>query len=140
MASASPALTPKLIDALYVEALVLADEARTYFDETSLAERAALAPAVRVHFSCEAIKVTSRLMHVISWLLSARASSADIHQPIAAVPSTPASSLSLFPEAAGALIVASERLYERVSRLQAEAEPDALSPAHHLLARLDAAF
>src|SRR6185436_688581 len=66
-------LTPKLIDSLYTEAMLLADEARAYFDEHGRGDRLALDPIVRVGFSCESLKVTTRLMHVIAWLLTQRA-------------------------------------------------------------------
>ncbi|WP_174280580.1 DUF1465 family protein, partial [Sphingomonas bacterium] len=63
----------RLIDALHMEALLLADEARDYFDEVGRAERDRLAPLARIGFSCESLKVTTRLMHVIAWLLTQRA-------------------------------------------------------------------
>ena len=63
----------KMIDSLYVEAMVLADEARGYFDQGARVEREALDPLGRVTFSCESLKVTTRLMHVIAWLLTQRA-------------------------------------------------------------------
>ena len=66
-------LTPKLVDALYVEAMVLADEARSYFDTIGRDDRLSLDPIDRVGFSCESLKVTTRLMHVIAWLLTQRA-------------------------------------------------------------------
>ncbi|HKR24216.1 MAG TPA: DUF1465 family protein, partial [Allosphingosinicella sp.] len=44
-------LTPKLIDGLYVEAMVLADEARSYFDTQGRDDRLALDPKDRVGFS-----------------------------------------------------------------------------------------
>src|SRR4028118_1654386 len=66
-------LTPKLVDSLYVEAMVLADEARSYFDVQAEEDRAQLEPGVRVHFACESLRVTTRLMHIIAWLLTQRA-------------------------------------------------------------------
>src|ERR1700750_3401876 len=66
-------LTPKLIDGLYVEAMVLADEARSYFDTIGRDDRLSLDPIDRVGFSCESRKVPTRLMHVIAWLLTQRA-------------------------------------------------------------------
>ena len=42
----------RLIDTLYVDAMVLADEARSYFDETGRLERELLDPMARVAFSC----------------------------------------------------------------------------------------
>ena len=62
-------ITPKLIDSLYIEAMTLADEARSYFDRDGAVERSKLDPVARVAFSCESLKVTTRLMHVVSWLL-----------------------------------------------------------------------
>jgi len=70
---ASAELTPKLVDSLYVEAMVLADEARSYFDSAARDDRLGLEPVDRVGFSCESLKVTTRLMHVIAWLLTQRA-------------------------------------------------------------------
>jgi len=134
-------LTHKLIDALYIEALVLADEARTYFEEDCKSERDGLAPKARVQFSCEAIKVTTRLMHVITWLLSARASADTYFGQIAAVPPTPTATLAVLPSAARTLITTSQSLYERVARLDTMApRVTTTSPARALIAQLDAAF
>jgi regulator of CtrA degradation len=63
----------RLIDTLYVDAMVLADEARGYFDQRGRHDRDSLDPMSRVCFSCESLKVTTRLMHVIAWLLTQRA-------------------------------------------------------------------
>jgi regulator of CtrA degradation len=52
-------LAPKLIDSLYVEAMVLADEARAYFDQNGRGDRLGLEPILRVGFSCESLKVTT---------------------------------------------------------------------------------
>ena len=67
-------LTPKLVDSLYVEAMVLADEARSYFDigdDATTGSRSIR--STRVGFACKSLKVTTRLMHVIAWLLTQRA-------------------------------------------------------------------
>ena len=66
-------LTPRLVDSLYTEAMLLADEARAYFDRHGREERESLDPLLRVGFSCESLKVTTRLMHVVAWLLTQRA-------------------------------------------------------------------
>ena len=73
MHNARVRITPKLIDSLYTEAMVLADEARAYFDRQGRDERLELDPVVRVGFSCESLKVTTRLMHIIAWLLTQKA-------------------------------------------------------------------
>ena len=52
---------------------MLADEARSYFDTGGRDDRLSLDPLDRVGFSCESLKVTTRLMHVIAWLLTQRA-------------------------------------------------------------------
>ena len=63
----------RLVDSLYVEAMLLADEARGYFDNAGKHERDGLDALGRVSFSCESLKVTTRLMHIIAWLLTQRA-------------------------------------------------------------------
>src|SRR5881409_2474117 len=65
--------TSRLIDSLYTEAMLLADEARSYFDEAGRQERQTLEPFARVGFACESLKVTTRIMHIVAWLLTQRA-------------------------------------------------------------------
>jgi regulator of CtrA degradation len=144
-------LTPKLVDSLYVEAMVLADEARSYFDVQAEEDRALLEPGVRVHFACESLRVTTRLMHIIAWLLTQRAvaageiSAAEAREPERRLGEGPESDPSLartFPEAARALIRASQELYARVHRLdRLGGEPAApYSPARILMSRLERSF
>src|SRR5215208_5031646 len=66
-------ITSRLIDSLYTEAMLLADEARSYFDDIGRDERAMLEPFARVGFACESLKVTTRIMHIVAWLLTQRA-------------------------------------------------------------------
>jgi len=143
-------LTPKLIDGLYVEAMVLADEARSYFDTGGRDDRLALDPLDRVGFSCESLKVTTRLMHVIAWLLTQRAVAAGelsraqagmVDRRLGAAADTDRDLLARLPETAVELIRASEELYGRVSRLdQGSFGEDAGSPARSLLSRLQRSF
>jgi len=67
-------LSPTIVDALYCEALNLADEARAAFD---LSGRLTLASEnedlARIALSCEALRTTTRMMHAIAWLLNQRA-------------------------------------------------------------------
>jgi regulator of CtrA degradation len=140
-------MTPKLVDALYVEAMVLADEARSYFDTQGRDDRLALDPIDRVGFSCESLKVTTRLMHVIAWLLTQRAVAAgelsrdqagESGRRLGDAPATDRDLFARLPDAAAELVRASEELYDRVSRIDAghfTAEP-AGSPARSLLSRL----
>jgi regulator of CtrA degradation len=66
-------ITSRLIDSLYTEAMILADEARSYFDDAGREDRATLRPFARVGFACESLKVTTRIMHIVAWLLTQRA-------------------------------------------------------------------
>lgn len=136
-----------LIDSLYVEAMVLADEARSYFDDIGRAERDVLSPMQRVTFSCESLKVTTRLMHVIAWLLTQRAVHAGELSPTQAVepsrrlgddPVTEAAVVDALPPEAQRMIATSIDLHRRVRRLddaQAQTMPQP-SPARSMLDRL----
>jgi regulator of CtrA degradation len=134
-------ITPKLVDALYTEAMVLADEARSYFDRDPLSGD--FAPTVSVAFSCESLKVTTRLMHSIAWLLNQKAlragelSADDISSDIRELGYAPASDdfqMGRFPEEAQELIRASEDLYFRLQRISSSMRRLApTAPVPHLL-------
>ena len=131
----------KLVDSLYTEALVLADEVRTYFDETCMAERDALAPHTRVLFSCESLNVTTKLMHMITWLLCARAAHQGFNTPL--VPTTPVdqNALAMLPLEAQQLIAANQALYQRVARLEAQLHTAPHpSAVNQMMSRLSSAF
>ena len=109
-------ITSRLIDSLYTEAMLLADEARSYFDDAGRDERQSLEPFARVGFACESLKVTTRIMHIVAWLLTQRAI-----------------------ESAQRLINSSADLYARVRRIDegsTEAEVPQ-SPARALMGRLE---
>ena len=67
-------LSPTIVEALYCDALQLADETRAAFDLsgrlTAASEDEDLA---RIALSCEALRTTTRMMHAIAWLLNQRA-------------------------------------------------------------------
>jgi regulator of CtrA degradation len=141
-------ITSRLIDSLYTEAMLLADEARSYFDEAGKDERATLQPFARVGFACESLKVTTRIMHIVAWLLTQRAiESGEIPMREGRRPerrlgnaqdSDPAVVVQL-PESAQRLINASADLYARVRRLDDGAldSHDGQSPARALMGRLE---
>ena len=145
-------LTARLIDSLYVEAMVLADEVRAYFDEHGRTERDALPPLQRISFSCESLKVTTRLMHVIAWLLTRRAvehgeiSVAQARSPsrrLGLAADSDEDTFAMLPESARKFIEASRDLYTRVGRLDQDIDQPmmaVLSPALGLLNRLERAF
>ncbi|MGB3166535.1 MAG: DUF1465 family protein [Alteraurantiacibacter sp.] len=65
-------ITPAIVDALYEDALLLAEEARIVFErgEDGLAGSDG---EHRVSLSCEALRTTTRLMHAMAWLINQRA-------------------------------------------------------------------
>src|SRR5207237_7195379 len=119
-------ITSRLIDSLYTEAMLLADEARSYFDDAGRDERAMLEPFARVGFACESLKVTTRIMHIVAWLLTQRAiDSGEIPMPEGRRPERRLGNaqesdpivLATLPPSAQRLINASADLYARVQRL-----------------------
>jgi len=150
IAATLPPVHRRLIDGLFTEAMVLADETRAYFDEAGRAERDALDPLVRVGFSCESLKVTTRLMHVIAWLLTQRAvhsgeiaarDALDPSRRLGEAPIFDADLVSALPKQAQALIASSADLHRRVGRLDKAQLVDRIdSPVRSLHARLAGAF
>jgi regulator of CtrA degradation len=176
--SANPAahlISARLIDSLYAEALLLADEARDWFDRARHGEHQAgdgsaapalptvhedvLAawpgrhdPGLRIALSCESLRLTTRLMHIIAWLLLQRAAHAreitvDValaeRNRLGASPACDADLCERFPEGAQRLVRASLHLYERVRSAErhwrGEAAVEAAPPAvHAMLADIEA--
>lgn len=141
----------RLIDSLYVEAMLLADEARSYFDQIGREERDTLEALNRVAFSCESLKVTTRLMHIIAWLLTQRAVDAGELAPgdalspsrrLGDAPETDEGLLRAMPPHAVTIILTSIDLYRRVERLDQSLELPVImiSPARSMMDRLAAAF
>ena len=141
-------ITSRLIDSLYTEAMLLADEARSYFDDAGRDERSSLAPFARVGFACESLKVTTRIMHIVAWLLTQRAIESgeipdrDGRRPERRLGHAQDSDQAVvvqLPESAQKLINASSDLYARVKRLdEGGMETDVpQSPARALMGRLE---
>jgi len=141
-------ITSRLIDALYTEAMLLADEARSYFDDAGREERSTLQPFARVGFACESLKVTTRIMHIVAWLLTQRAiesgeiAARDGQRPERRLGNAQDSDplvVGTLPPSAQKLINSSADLYARVKRLDdGGLEVDApQSPARALMGRLE---
>ena len=141
-------ITSRVIDSLYTEAMLLADEARSYFDDVGRNDRIGLEPFARVGFACESLKVTTRIMHIVAWLLTQRAIESgeiplgDGRRPERrlghAADSDPAV-IEQLPDSAQRLINASADLYARIKRIdegQLETEIPQ-SPARALMGRLE---
>ncbi|MDG5487133.1 DUF1465 family protein [Sphingomonas sp. BGYR3] len=145
------AIHARLIDSLYTEAMVLADDARSYFDRYGTDDRHGLDPIDRVSFSCESLKVTTRLMHVIAWLLTQRAvltgelperDAMDQSRRLGSAPVTDPALLDRLPPVAAGLVSASIDLHRRVARIEQgrvdKRSPS--SPARAMMDRLAASF
>ena len=141
-------ITSRLIDSLYTEAMLLADEARSYFDDAGRDERQSLEPFARVGFACESLKVTTRIMHIVAWLLTQRAiESGEIatlegrrpERRLGNAQDSDPAVVNQLPPSAQRLINSSADLYARVRRIDegsTEAEVPQ-SPARALMGRLE---
>ena len=141
-------ITSRVIDSLYTEAMLLADEARSYFDDAGRDERAMLEPFARVGFACESLKVTTRIMHIVAWLLTQRAiESGEIpliegrrpERRLGNAQDSDPAVVNQLPASAQRLINASADLYARIKRIdEGSLEPEvSQSPARALMGRLE---
>jgi regulator of CtrA degradation len=141
-------ITSRLIDALYTEVMLLADEARSYFDEAGRGDRLTLEPFLRVGFACESLKVTTRIMHIVAWLLTQRAvETGEIaghegrrpERRLGHAQESDAETVAKMPVEARRLIEASSDLYARIRRIDegVVTEEPAASPARALMGRLE---
>lgn len=151
--------TAKLVESLYCEAMVLADEARSYFERDDQADTDALDAVDRVNLSCESLRVTTRLMHSIAWLLNQKAYFAGeiSHKQLfgrgralgKSAPSDP-QIVACLPDAAQLLVRESEKLFARLARLEKSLELEQLGfadiaeehapPVHQLRDQLEQAL
>ena len=142
-------LTPLVLDSLYTEAMVLADEARYCFDRNQLSGQ--LSPEISVAFSCESLKVTTRLMHSIAWLLNQKALRAgeiskedalSDAKDLGYAPPSDRAQVEHFPAEAQALIATSEELYGRLRRFsgQIRSQSPAMSEPLAMRERLRSSF
>jgi regulator of CtrA degradation len=145
-------LSPTIVEALYCEALALADEAREAFDLsgrlTAASENEDLA---RIALSCEALRTTTRMMHAIAWLLNQRAflagelSEFQLRRHGRLPPARPAASsgqIATLGPMLEELIERTRRFYARIERLDlAWRNHFAMHPAaiHRLRERLGSA-
>lgn len=118
-------LSRPIIEALYTEALVLADEVRAVFALGIRGPMSGDDPTARLAFSTEGLKTTTRMMHVLAWLLNQRALLAgEINENQmrrhGALPSDRPSDdehVALLEPETRALIAETESLHRRIARL-----------------------
>lgn len=123
-----PSINPRIVDSLYCEALVLADEVRSGFERArAQAQHSRDEDLDRVALSCEALRATTRVMHCMAWLLNHRAhfagelSELQLRRHgrlIANFPASDTDAIALLPPDLALLVRETERLYERILRLE----------------------
>ena len=151
MADSEALITPRLLEALYTEAMVLTDEARSYFESGRFSDECKDNTALPVSFSCESLKVTTRLMHCIAWLLNQRALHSgeltegeawNCNRELGYAAASDRSMVVLFPQDARNIIDASEDLFHRLQRLSARLDYQGIPepPVHDMFRRLQTTF
>ena len=124
----TPSINPRIVEALYAETLILADEVRSAFDIARReCEKLGVDDLARVALSCEALRTTTRVMHCLAWLLNHRAYFAEELSEIqlrrhgrlvSSVPPSDADNCALLTPAMLVLVRESERIYARIERLE----------------------
>lgn len=143
-------LTATIVEELYCEALVLADDVRAAFDLTTPRD-IGKADLVRIALSTEGLKTTTRVMHVLAWLLNQRAyfrgemTEYQLERHGRLPPDRPSepSQLELLEVPTQLLILETQLMHARVARLDkawregAHGRPEGLD---HIRARLESAL
>ncbi|MDJ0641837.1 MAG: DUF1465 family protein [Erythrobacter sp.] len=120
-------LSRPIIEALYTEALVLADDVRAVFALGTKGPTNGEDTSIRLALSTEGLKTTTRMMHVLAWLLNQRAyfsgelSEKQVRRNGSLPEDRPSdrAQLELLEPETCALIWETERLHRRVARLDA---------------------
>ncbi|WP_233997194.1 DUF1465 family protein [Porphyrobacter sp. HT-58-2] len=118
-------LSRPIIEALYTEALVLADEVRAVFAAGTREPVAGEDAFVRLALSTEGLKTTTRMMHVLAWLLNQRAlfsgeiseNQVRLHGALPPDRGSDPAQLALLEAGTRELIADTERLHQRIARL-----------------------
>ena len=139
----------QVVEELYEETLLLADEARAAFDLRGRDPSERGDDAGRIALSIEGLRTTTRLMNLLAWLLNQRAlfagelSENQVKRSgsLAADRRSDPVQMAELELTTRALIRESERLYSRAERLDLQLRSDAESgPARELQDRLSTAF
>ncbi len=124
-------LSQPIIEALYSEALMLADDVRAAFAQGAFAPEPSLTreddAMTRLALSTEGLKTTTRMMHVLAWLLNQRAffsgelsaKQVRLHGALPADRTADPKQIELLEPETRQLIGETERLHRRLARLDA---------------------
>lgn len=143
-------ISPAIVEALYADALALADEARHVFDMSGRLDLIGQdEDLARVALSCEALRTTTRMMHALAWLLNHRAFFAGelsefqlrrhgrLPPP---QPETDPEQFAMLPPSVRDVVARTRRFHARIARLDAAwRERFAMQPSavHRLRERLN---
>ena len=143
----------ELFDRTFREGMALVEETAAYLDGPGRQDSKQLERQAALAYASESMRLTTRLMQVASWLLVQRAVREGEMQPMAACdvryrlsPEAASQPEAIgLPSALGALLLRSERLYERVTHLDRRmyldvAEAEQPHPVLSQLQKLQAAF
>jgi len=118
-------LSRPIIEALYTEALVLADDVRAVFAAGVREPLTGEDAFVRLALSTEGLKTTTRMMHVLAWLLNQRAllsgelteNQVRLHGALPPDRASDEAQLALLEPETRELIADTEKLHKRIARL-----------------------
>jgi len=118
-------LSRPIIEALYTEALVLADDVRAVFALGTREPEIGENTGVRIALSTEGLKTTTRMMHILAWLLNQRAffsgelseRQVKLHGTLPPDRKADPAALALLEPETRELIDETERLHQRIARL-----------------------
>jgi regulator of CtrA degradation len=143
-------LTRPIIEALYTEALVLADDVRAVFAAGVREPLAGEDAFMRLALSTEGLKTTTRMMHVLAWLLNQRAlfqgelseNQVRLHGALPTDRLSDDAQLALLEPETRELIADTERLHRRIARLDEAWRQDfeTTSPARAFQDRIGRTF
>ena len=120
-------ISEPIVEALYSEALVMADEVRARFDLTPADEHVIQSDSEKLALSVEGLRTTTRMMQILAWLLNQRAYfSGDLsetqlrrHGKLPEDREADPEQVTLLDEATQDLIRQTEQMHGRIARLDA---------------------
>jgi regulator of CtrA degradation len=140
-------LSRPIIEALYSEALVLADDVRAVFALGTREPATGEDSMIRLALSTEGLKTTTRMMHILAWLLNQRAffsgelseNQVRQHGTLPADRLADPKALAVLEPETCELIAETERLHQRIARLDSAWRSgfEMASPARAIHSRLE---
>ncbi|MFV0643632.1 MAG: DUF1465 family protein [Sphingomonadaceae bacterium] len=142
-------LSQPIVETLYCEALVLADEVRMIFNPGEQKSACTSETCIQIAHATEGLRATTRMMFILAWLLNYRAHfSGDLSEaqllrsgPFQADRPGDPESMALLPPHVRNLIMETQKLHARIARLDSawrsrtHTEPPLIASIHERLTR-----